>query len=361
MRLHRAVPVAAAAAALSLLPVTAQAAPAVEQDVPAGVSVAVEKKSDREIRSYWTKDRLRKAAANPAPMPRLKKAPTTTSQQDRVPLANPADVSAGSVQPVDSALVQPAAAAATEISVSQEVPYTTLPQYSMVGRLFYKEPDGSDHSCSAAVIVSNNRNTLWTAGHCVHLGDGSGDAGWNDMLEFIPGYRDGSGPYGSWTIKSKVANNEWMSSSDFEDSDYAAVVLNDHPTWGKLQDNVGAFGYTFTENLTDHAEIFAAGYPGEGYNRTDLHAQRMMYCYGNTVDAFSWNPLDDRMSMDCDMGRGASGGPMVEGKNSSDPRIVGAISHHMTDDAGNRTDDDLFSSEHDSKAANTMSAANAIS
>ncbi|MDO0938955.1 trypsin-like serine protease [Streptomyces sp. DG2A-72] len=306
---------------------------------------------------------MRAAAANPADMPGLKKRPSATADdaaEDTAPAVDSAHASAPSAKPVNSTFAT-TAAAASEISVSQEVPYTTAPQYSLVGRLFYREPDGSGHSCSAAVIVSNNRNTLWTAGHCVHMGDGTGDAGWNDMLQFIPGYRDGSGPYGAWTIKSKVVNNEWMSSADFEDADYAAVVLNDHPTWGKLQDNVGAFGYTFTENLTDHPEVYAAGYPGEGYNRTDLNAERMMYCYGDTVDAGPWNPLDDRMSMDCDMGKGASGGPMIEGKNTSDPRIIGAISHYVTDDAGDRNSDDLFSSEHDSKAANTMSAANGIS
>ncbi|MFJ5901409.1 trypsin-like serine peptidase [Streptomyces sp. NPDC093064] len=256
--------------------------------------------------------------------------------------------------------MEPAAARdrrAPKISVSQEVPYTTAPQYSLVGRLFFKHPDGSDHSCSAAVIVSKNRNTLWTAGHCVQQRDGSGAAGWNTMTSFIPGYRDGSGPYGSWTIKSKVVNDKWMDTGWTYDADYAAVVLNDHPTWGKLQDRVGAFGYTFTAGLTDHAEVFAAGYPGEGYKRPEFNAERMMFCYGETVDAGPWNPLDDRMSMDCDMGHGSSGGPWIENKNTGDPRIIGTISHHEDSAAGRKQ----FSSEHDSKAANTISTANSIS
>ncbi|MEV0175719.1 trypsin-like peptidase domain-containing protein [Streptomyces sp. NPDC050803] len=364
MRLHRALTVVAAAAALSLTPLTAHATPIAERsaDVPAGITVSAEKKSDNEVRSYWTPERRRKAVADSETTPALKKAPGTGAKKDRTPVANPADLSAPAVRPTNTTLVQSSAttAAATEISVSQEVPYTTAPQYSLVGRLFFKWPDGTDHTCSAAVIVSNNRNTLWTAGHCVHQGDGTGAAGWNNMTEFVPGYRDGSGPFGSWTIKSKIVSNEWMESGDVYTADYAALVLDDHPVWGKLQDNVGAFGYTFTANLTDHAEVYAAGYPGEGYNRTDLTGERMMYCYGDTVDAFSWNPLDDRMSMDCDMGGGSSGGPWIEGKNSTDPRIIGTVSHHEEDEAGNRISDNQFSSEHDSKAANTMTAANGI-
>ncbi|MFF4349530.1 trypsin-like serine peptidase [Streptomyces sp. NPDC001530] len=359
MRLLHAVTLAATTAALSLTPLTAQAGTGPDQHIPADISVSVEKRTDREIRAHWTPERLRAAAEHPAKMPVLKKKHTARAEDTAPAGEQSAHASAHSVKPVNSTLLT-TAAAPTEISVSQEVPYTTAPQYSLVGRLFYDQPDGSGHSCTAAVIVSNNRNTLWTAGHCVHMGDGSGDAGWMQNMYFIPGYRDGSGPYGAWTVKSKVVNNEWMDSSDMEDADYAAVVLNDHPTWGKLQDNVGAFGYTFTENLTDHSDVYDAGYPGEGYNRTDLNAERMMYCYGNTVDAGPWNPFDDRMSMDCDMGKGSSGGPMIEGKSSTDPRIIGANSHYQTDDAGNRNSDDLFSSEHDSKAGNTMSAANAI-
>ncbi|MGC0331432.1 V8-like Glu-specific endopeptidase [Streptomyces sp. SAI-170] len=373
MRLHHAVvPLAATAAVLSVTPLTAQAAPVAGQDVPAGITVSTERTSDREVRAYWTPARLRAAAASPVDVTALKQrartqeptadsatehgAPAIAASHAAAPATKPARTSYATTDAATATT-----AAATEISVSQEVPYTTAPQYSLVGRLFFKQPDGSDHSCSAAVIVSNNRNTLWTAGHCVHAGDGSGSAGFYTMTEFIPGYRDGSGPYGSWTIKSKVVNNEWMDSGDMEDADYAAVVLNDHPTWGKLQDNVGAFGYTFTENLTDHAEVYAAGYPGKGYNRTDLTGERMMYCYGNTVDAGPWNPFDDRMSMDCDMGEGSSGGPWIEGKNSADPRIIGAVSHHESDASGNRISDDQFSSEHDSKAGNTISTANGIS
>jgi hypothetical protein len=45
---------------------------------------------------------------------------------------------------------------------------------------------------------------------------------------------------------------------------------------------------------------------------------------------------------------------------SLDPRIVGNNSHVERDDAGNRASDDLFSSEYDAKAANTIETANGI-
>lgn len=361
MRLRRTATLTAATASAALLAFPAQAVPSQNQTVPPGVSISTEKRTDKEVRSYWTPERMREAINNSSDMPELKKSqiPTGKQQSEREQQEKHVNASARSAKPADSQNLQ--TMATSEISVAQEVPYTTSPQYSLVGRLFYKQPDGSPHACSAAVIVSNNRNTLWTAGHCVHMGDGSGSAGFMNTMTFIPGYRDGSGPYGEWTIKSKIVNDDWMASGDAINSDYAALVLNDHPTHGKLQDKVGAFGYYFGENITDHSDVYDAGYPGEGYNRTDMNGARMMYCSGNTVDASSFNPFDDRMSMDCDMGKGASGGPMVIGNNSGNAQIIGTNSHYMDDDAGNRASDDLFSSEHDTKAGNTIDAANSIS
>lgn len=349
--------VAATSVALSVLP--AQAAPSSNGDSAAGISVSMATKTDKEIRSYWTPERMREAIENGSGVPALKKSERRTLEGHSASRRSEHVVAAArAVKPQKSRIL--ADESLSEVSVSQEVPYTTAPQYSIVGRLFFLHPDGTKYSCTASVIVSDNRNTLWTAGHCAHMGDGSGDAGFMSDMVFVPGYRDGSGPYGRWSVKAKVVNNEWMENGDFYESDYAALVLNDHPIYGKLQDVVGAFGYTFSTNITDHSDVYDAGYPGAGYHRDDLNAERMMFCYGDTVDAGPWNPLDDRMSMDCDMGKGASGGPMITGMYSLDPRIVGNNSHVERDDAGNRASDDLFSSEYDAKAANTIETANGI-
>lgn len=83
-----------------------------------------------------------------------------------------------------------------------------------------------------------------------------------------------------------------------------------------------------------------------------------MYCSGSTVDAANWNPLDNRLRMNCDMGGGASGGPMAIGVGTSNVQIIGANSHHNVDSAGNWADNHLFSSEHSDHAAAVIDLVN---
>ena len=242
--------------------------------------------------------------------------------------------------------------------VSQEAPAGA--GNNIVGKLFFYTPDGEPSHCSAASIASSNKNTIWTAGHCVHLGDGSGDAGWMKHFLYVPGYRDGAEPLGVWTAAHYFAASAWTQDMDWKEADMAAIVLNPRLD-GNLEDVVGfAFGYTFAENATDYANTAVLGYPVEGYQRTDLTGERLMYCAGDTTDASFLNPLDDRIKIDCDMGKGSSGGPFVWGPQN-DPRIVGASSHHEADkDTQQRVSDDLFSSEHGAYAAAVINSANSV-
>ncbi|MEV6424759.1 hypothetical protein [Streptomyces sp. NPDC051662] len=101
------------------------------------------------------------------------------------------------------------------------------------------------------------------------------------------------------------------------------------------------------------------GFPAEGYNRTDLDGEYMYFCYGNAEDNANFNPLDNRIEMDCDMGRGASGGPLVIASEASGIQIVGANSHYLGDTTtGERANDDLLSSEHGVRAVNVINAVN---
>ncbi|MFF8841453.1 trypsin-like serine peptidase [Streptomyces sp. NPDC015127] len=361
MRIHRTALLVATTAALALTPLTAQAAPKNQAKEPTGVTVSKETSTDREIREYWTPERL-KNAKEYTPTNRGKH---TTGPDAARTGSKKIFASANAVKPKTSTTTTTTTQmAAGEIAVAQEVPYTTGPSYSIVGKLFFKKPGATTESkCSASVIVSNNRNTLWTAGHCAHLGDGSGSAGFMNDMYFIPGYRDGSAPFGAWSVKYKIVNDDWMNNGDSFDADYAALVLNPHPTHGKLQDNVGALGYYFADNVEEYEDVYAAGYPGEGYNRTDIIGERMYYCYGNTVDAGPYDPfIDDRKEMDCDQGKGSSGGPWIWGKSTTNPRIIANFSHYENDpNTGLRADDDVFSSEYDSKSANTINTANTLS
>ncbi|MCX5334507.1 MULTISPECIES: serine protease [unclassified Streptomyces] len=344
-----------AACTVALLAGLVTPAAAATPTAPAAtVSMSEESKSPKEIRSYWTQDRIEKALANPVEQPALANDNGVSAEAPAV------SASADAVQPSASTLAaSTTAAAAADIAVAQDVPASTSVPNVVVGKLTFTKPDGTPASCSASVIVSDTANTIWTAGHCVHQGDGTGDAGWNTNLIFMPGYKDGQMPWGFWEAERKYAPTEWLEDGDTTDSDMAAVVLAPHADYGNLQDNIGGLGYQFG-SVTDYSDVFAVGYPGEGYQRTDMDAEQMMYCFGNTEDAAPLWPLDDRLKMDCDMGAGSSGGPMFIGALGGNPQIVGAISHHEVDATTNeRTNDDLFSAAHSSNAVAVIDEVNA--
>ncbi|MBC9731380.1 trypsin-like peptidase domain-containing protein [Streptomyces sp. TRM68367] len=359
MRLPRFAAAAAATLAIAVWPTAAHAATATSTSTEQGVDSHEAERTDAQIRAYWTPERMADALRHPVDAPTAPASTTTAPRHEASVPSRPMTASARGILPKTTTSYSTTAATAT-VSVSQEVPYSTNPAYSLVGKLFFDQPDGSHHVCSASSIVSSNKNTIWTAGHCVHLGNGSGDAGWSQNVYYVPGYRDGNGPYGAWTSAHMYAPSTWTADGDLKESDMAAIVLNSHPTYGSLQTALGgALGYTFADNATDYSDVYTMGYPQDGYQRTDLNGERMMYCEGDSVDASYFNPFDDRLKVDCDMGHGASGGPLVYGTSAGNPQIVGAVSHHESDSNGNRLSDDLFSSEHGANAAAVIRAANA--
>ncbi|MFE7565518.1 trypsin-like serine peptidase [Streptomyces sp. NPDC057539] len=343
----------------------AAAAPDVPEGVGSrsGVSVDYEDSSRSETLAFWTPERLREAV--PAPMPEGSAAVGGGRAEGSAPPAEELKVtaSAPAVQPKSAttagAQAAPDVQAAAEIAVSQRVPLTTTYPMNVVGKLFAYDANGDEQvKCSASVIISDTKNTIWTAAHCVHRGDGSGAAGFYEHLIFIPAYKAGESPWGIWTAKAKYAPEGYTDDSDNLESDLAAVVLEPEPDYGNIQDAMGALGYSFGSG-SDYPEVTTVGYPAEGYNRTDLNGEYMYFCYGNAEDNANFNPLDNRIKMDCDMGKGASGGPLVIASEASGIQIVGANSHYLGDTTtGERANDDLLSSEHGVRAVNVINAVN---
>jgi hypothetical protein len=354
VRLLRLAAATAAASALAILiPATATATTA--ERTASGVEIYKSRQTDKQIREFWTPTRMKEAFLNPAEAPtaapdRGRRSATVSAPRRQTASAPARGFLAKTTTPQRNTT-------AAAMPVSQEVPGSTV--CSVVGKLFFTLPNGEAKSCSASSIVSANENTIWTAGHCVHTGDGSGDAGWTRNLMYLPGYRYGNEPIGSWTAAWRHAPSAWTQDGDTREADMAAIVLNSDPVLGTLENAVGAaFGHQFAENATDYANVAAIGYPVEGYQRNDLDGERMMYCAGDTTDASFLNPFDDRLKIDCDMGHASSGGPYIWGPQN-DPRIIGAISHHEADATTlERINDDLFSSEHGTYAAAVINAVN---
>jgi V8-like Glu-specific endopeptidase len=118
-----------------------------------------------------------------------------------------------------------------------------------VGAIFSRSASGN-HFCTASVVASPGHDLLMTAAHCIHGGKG---AGYNTDIVFIPGYQDGSAPFGVWTPSALLVDPQWSTSSD-PDFDVGFVVLR--PLDGKnIQDVLGANQIGFDAGFTNLVRV----------------------------------------------------------------------------------------------------------
>lgn len=158
------------------------------------------------------------------------------------------------------------------------------------GRVFFTY-QGRTASCSGTAVISTNKSTVITAGHCVKL-DGAFHTNW----AFVPAYNNGSTPHGTWTAKKTYATPQWVASEDIN-YDVGAAVVN--PLNGaSLTDVVGGQGIAFNQPRAQN--MYAFGYPAAA----PYDGSRLIYCSGTTFNAF----LSNGIGMTCNMTGGSSGG-----------------------------------------------------
>ena len=141
-----------------------------------------------------------------------------------------------------------------------------------------------------------------TAGHCAKNGTGSWAVNWT----FVPGFTEGSRPYGSWTARHFFVASQWTHAANDND-DVAFVTLNPQVSGGRtlhIGQVTDALPITFDQRTT---EEFAFGYPAEPpYGGGGLY-----YCSGRvTADAFHASPDS---GLRCELTAGSSGGPWLSG------------------------------------------------
>ena len=122
-----------------------------------------------------------------------------------------------------------------------------------VGALFTQSANG-DHFCTASVVTSPGHDLLMTAAHCINGGKGHG---YNSNIAFVPDYRDGTEPFGVWTVRKLLVAPQWADSSD-PDFDVGFVVLNSSD--GKnIEDILGANQIGFNAGFKNLVRV--TGYP----------------------------------------------------------------------------------------------------
>ncbi|MFJ1704277.1 trypsin-like serine peptidase [Kitasatospora sp. NPDC088346] len=185
-----------------------------------------------------------------------------------------------------------------------------------VGALFAGSIAAGHHSCTASVIHSDSRDLILTAAHCV-----SGASG----LHFVPGYRDGKAPHGSWQVLKVFTTEGWDEDGD-ADQDYA--VLQVAPLGGReIEDVVGGNTLGLDASATTRVRLY--GYPDE--------SEAPILCANATTRQSA-----HQRRIDCpSFPGGTSGGPWID---ATDGRVIGVIGGYQQ---GGDSDDTSYSATFD--------------
>jgi hypothetical protein len=283
--------------------------------------------------SHWTKERLEQAeplplVTLPGPEPTGEAEPTVTPKGEEK--ASTAAVTYG-------AAAHTAAVEGIEVATAES---TVFPSSSS-GKVFgsYYIPLGGhqyerqDYTCSAAVVDSPRGDLIVTAGHCV-IDPETGTATSSELI-FVPGYRNGSAPFGYWRIQSYAVPEAWKNTAKAgqrpnEGADLAFVSL-----WGNEEGEsfeeatVGAFDVAFDQQCNQTYTQF--GYPAEyPYGGELLYSHNAAYAGADTEGAFSPVP----MKIASDFTRGASGGPWAVGIGTGAPTVVSVTAYGYANQPG---------------------------
>ncbi|GAA4461594.1 trypsin-like serine peptidase [Phytohabitans houttuyneae] len=301
--------------------VGAQAAPALAGSAPTDTGRPVQAEAEltpdarvlgpdpaTALRAYWTEERM--AAAEPVAMPALTREELERLERPTVGepgMVTPRDTRPGSRAPEESAIGDSAA----PWPWRGDAPATT------VGRVFFYDVVAKkDKTCSAAVVDSEGRNLVWTAGHCVH---GGKNKKWHENWVFKPHYHNGTDwNFGVWHAIWKGTWSKWINDSN-HNFDFGAVQVARNG-WGQnIVDVTGAQGIAWNYPANQYVHNF--GYPGE----YPFNGQILRYCHGSAFD--NHHP---GIGMMCNMNGGSSGGPWLGWFNGWNGWINGNNSYKVT-------------------------------
>jgi V8-like Glu-specific endopeptidase len=145
------------------------------------------------------------------------------------------------------------------------------------------------HFCSASVINSPHGDLVITAAHCVTHTSGT--------VAFVPGYNNGTTPYGVWTVTRVYVDRAWESSEN-PDDDFAILRVSQPGSTVPIEDVTGA-EKLITGTPYNHQLVQVIGYPDS--------ANQPIICQ-------NWlkEPMTDQLEFDCgSYTNGTSGGPFL--------------------------------------------------
>lgn len=305
------------------------------------------------VPTYWTPERMRNATPYVPPVDAAAAAdaeetdtedaweesesgpagrPLKGVRPDPVELFVPGPAAAAEVEALeDDAIAVPAARGTSGYNFSSSRIISTSAErvhpYRTVGKLFFNKPGLGDFVCSASVL---RPRVVVTAGHCVHSGR-NGSNGFYRNFMFVPAYRSGNAPFGTWDWEWVTTTSTWSTGGGAvpNAADYAMFEMRDRRVNGrnrKIGDLTGWLGWKTNAAHPNHTH--AIGYPVNLDNGQKMH-QVAAQSQGN----FTKNTA----RYGSDMRGGSSGGPFVQnlgkkasgqnkGKNKGANQIVGIVS-----------------------------------
>ena len=161
------------------------------------------------------------------------------------------------------------------------------------------------HFCTASVVDSPAGDLVMTAAHCV--------TGTSGTIDFVPGYDNGSAPYGVWAVTKVYVDHAWSTSAS-QDDDFAFLRVSDPRSSTPIEDETGAETLV-TGTPTARQTVQVIGYPDT--------ANQPITCQ-------NWlrEPMTDQLEFDCGAYTdGTSGGPFLSQVDPStgQGQLIGVI------------------------------------
>ncbi|MEV1167046.1 hypothetical protein [Nonomuraea sp. NPDC049784] len=234
------------------------------------------------------------------------------------------------------------------------------------GKVFFIGADGQPHWCTGTAVQSQFRNLVATAAHCVYDTQGS-DATLGKWV-FVPGYADGTTPWGLYVGKQAFTHYDFPSYNDY-DRDYAFVNVysgvipstsGELTNFGSLVDNVGGQGLAWNQPLDSSVDVF--GYPA------GPHPDGTRPYTGETLESSSGRPTpalvpslkaEELTAVDSSFtGEGALGSSwLIRYHKSSGMGYLNGITISVADTDGNLRYDTSFSPYFDGETNGVYKAA----
>ena len=266
--------------------------------------------AQRQALAYWTPARMR--AATPAPMQITQDAAAAMGPLSAPDVGAPVAIppTGGSARSESAAPDVSPATCCPGQAYAYPPPFTRYAVFSgsyplypfrTNGKVFFQQ-GSSSYVCSGTVVTSAGHWLVETAGHCVAS---SSTHAYSTHVTFVPAYRSGAAPFGTWTASRLWAPADWLSSGNMRD-DRGFIVLA--PLSGhQIQDVVGATGILFNQPYLQSFTAF--GYP----QGSPFTGATMQVCTASTAetDPFIGGAGSVPLGIGCDMTGGSSGGGWI--------------------------------------------------